>query len=483
MQSKPRLATLVALIILWSATITLAQENVAISDPISQTATNIANQFAKVFASKEAKVIDVSGNQVYLNLGERDSITPDMTFEVVEQGRELRDPDTGEVYGRTEQKVAQVKVTTVRAKMSIATVTSKETGKSIAIGNAAFSKSKRLTIAVTNFTTSDGIENALGSAIAEMLIVKLNQVGKFQVIERSQLKKVLEEQKLGIKTLFNNQSNLQKLGKLLGADAILVGTLTDLDAVIDTNVRLISTTTGGVIASASTKIAKTTDVKNKMAQTVAGTSTMPPSVSRPSMRKTRAGGRLTSSLKAGEIFFKEDFLGYNHGDPIDPKGKGWGENVYAFKGKSGKMWLGSFQRGTREIVQKAIFPENWSFKFTASGGSWSNPITILYGTVNGYTPDPGIRFVDSSGAVVFEISLKSAGASIDVSLPGTDWFRVGGGQSLKLEKNGSVFKLFIDGNLIASSYRENVPPITGFHFEAYLGPNAWLTNFVGTVLP
>ena len=61
-----------------------AQDNVSISDPISQTATNIANQFAETFASKQAKVSTVSSNRVYLNIGGKDGVPIGMEFEVVE---------------------------------------------------------------------------------------------------------------------------------------------------------------------------------------------------------------------------------------------------------------------------------------------------------------------------------------------------------------------------------------------------------------
>jgi len=51
---------------------------------------------------------------------------------------------------------------------------------------------KRLT--VTDFTNIDGSESEIGKLISEKITTKLSQVGEIKVIERKQLKKILEEQ-------------------------------------------------------------------------------------------------------------------------------------------------------------------------------------------------------------------------------------------------------------------------------------------------
>ncbi len=292
-----------------------AANDVPFSDPVSQSVETIVEQFKKAFTIRQAVVASVSGDKVYLVADEKSGIVPGMEFDVVRQGAKIKHPETGEVIGREEIPVGTIKATSLRPNMAIATIMEQEEGQTIAAGNMAFSKFSTLKVAIANLTTADGVENALGSAIAEMLVVKLSQVGGFQIIERSQLQKVLEEQKLGIKALFDNQSNIQKLGKLLGADAILVGTLTELDAAIDTNMRMTSTTTGGIMASANAKIVKTSDVKAKMAQTIAATGTTQTSGSSPSTTSgtdgksgaTSTGSPASKLDRSGNLLVNGDF--------------------------------------------------------------------------------------------------------------------------------------------------------------------------------
>jgi curli biogenesis system outer membrane secretion channel CsgG len=61
------------------------------------------------------KVAAVDGETVYLNRGGLERGAP---FDVVKLGEVIRDPETGEVLGQTEQRVARIKVTAGLKKMS-----------------------------------------------------------------------------------------------------------------------------------------------------------------------------------------------------------------------------------------------------------------------------------------------------------------------------------------------------------------------------
>ncbi len=95
----------------------------------------------------------------------------------------------------------------------------------------------------------------VGPFIAEQLISLLFLTGRFEVIERRFLDTVLAEQNLSVSDLFDDAS-IKKLGGLLGVDAILVGTFTDMGVEICANGRLISVESGQVFAVAMEQIKK-----------------------------------------------------------------------------------------------------------------------------------------------------------------------------------------------------------------------------------
>lgn len=116
-------------------------------------------------------------------------------------------------------------------------------------------ENQKRTIAVVEFVDLKGNVTDFGRFLAEELITRLYQTKKFKVIERQLLNKVVTEQKLSLTGMID-QTSAQKLGKLLGVDAIASGTITDLGKSLRVNARLIDTTTGEIFAVASAEIVK-----------------------------------------------------------------------------------------------------------------------------------------------------------------------------------------------------------------------------------
>jgi TolB-like protein len=136
-------------------------------------------------------------------------------------------------------------------------------------------ENQKQTIAVVEFADLRGNVTDFGRFISEELITRLYQTKKFKVIERQLLNKIVAEQKLSLGGMID-QTSAQKLGKLLGVDAIASGTVTDLGKSLRINARLISTGTGEVFAVAAAEIAKDDSVMALMGAGGTGpTSTSP----------------------------------------------------------------------------------------------------------------------------------------------------------------------------------------------------------------
>lgn len=117
------------------------------------------------------------------------------------------------------------------------------------------SAKQKTTIAVVEFTDLQGNVTDFGRFLAEELITRLYNAEKFKVIERQQLNKVIAEQKLSLSGIIDPGS-AKRLGRILGVDAIVSGTVTNLAQSLKVNARLISTESGEIFAVASTEIFK-----------------------------------------------------------------------------------------------------------------------------------------------------------------------------------------------------------------------------------
>jgi TolB-like protein len=86
----------------------------------------------------------------------------------------------------------------------------------------------------------------IGEIVAEWLITSLSNTGRFEVVERAQLQKVLQEQQLGVSGMIN-QETAAKMGELLGVKVIVSGSVIQIGNTYDVNARLISVQDGSII--------------------------------------------------------------------------------------------------------------------------------------------------------------------------------------------------------------------------------------------
>ncbi|MDP3286225.1 MAG: CsgG/HfaB family protein [Desulfobacterales bacterium] len=118
-------------------------------------------------------------------------------------------------------------------------------------GAADFRKTK---LAVLDFQLQgEGFETQdMGIIVAEWFITALVKAGRFEVIERGLLKKLLEEQKLSM-TGIVDATTATKIGKFLGVKTIISGSVMKLQNVIEINARIIDVETASIIAAENVK--------------------------------------------------------------------------------------------------------------------------------------------------------------------------------------------------------------------------------------
>ncbi len=118
----------------------------------------------------------------------------------------------------------------------------------------------RLSVAVLPFSSNEAAKD-LTDSVTEKLIIQLVNLRRFRVIERSALDKIMEEQKLGL-TGFVDEETAIKVGKLAGADVIILGSINMQVGFVKVSARGIDTETSVLI------VAKEADSGNTNIETI-----------------------------------------------------------------------------------------------------------------------------------------------------------------------------------------------------------------------
>ncbi|MEL7059669.1 MAG: FlgO family outer membrane protein, partial [Acidobacteriota bacterium] len=113
-------------------------------------------------------------------------------------------------------------------------------------------------VAILPFTDLAGQRNQLGQLLAEELINQLfiRSSGRFEVVERNRIDAIWAEQELGAEGWMTAEA-IGGIGQLVGADAILTGSIAELNDRLRVNARLMSVPAGQLFATASTFMLKT----------------------------------------------------------------------------------------------------------------------------------------------------------------------------------------------------------------------------------
>lgn len=106
---------------------------------------------------------------------------------------------------------------------------------------------ERMRIAVLPFQ-SKGAARDLGEIVLDKMITSLVNLKRFNVMERAELQRILEEQKLGMTGVLD-ASTAAEIGKGIGLDAIILGSVTAVKSSVGIDARVIDTETASIVTS------------------------------------------------------------------------------------------------------------------------------------------------------------------------------------------------------------------------------------------
>ena len=120
----------------------------------------------------------------------------------------------------------------------------------VLVAPAASAQTSPRRVAVLDFanTAKDPSAEWLGPAVAETLTTKLHAIRALHMVERAQLYKVLQEQKLNLTDLVD-PSQAVRVGKLLGAEQVVLGAYVIFGGTVRFTARFVDVTTGTIVAT------------------------------------------------------------------------------------------------------------------------------------------------------------------------------------------------------------------------------------------
>ena len=241
---KKLLFILIVLVLIFSLGNVFAQENI-----LSQKVSELADKLA--FAV-EGYVVGVSGETVYINLGQESGIVEGIKFEVVRLDKDRPFKMDDKIIGYPETEVGQIEITKVRKEMSLAKTTNKV--MDLQEGDKIYQEMKKVTrIAITEFTYGDEF-NDFTRNVQDILYTNLIQRG-MKVIEREKMEQILEELGKSFSGMLDS-STAAEIGKMLGVEAIVVGTVADMGNSVDLRARLLDVEKGTAITAAQIDVVK-----------------------------------------------------------------------------------------------------------------------------------------------------------------------------------------------------------------------------------
>lgn len=94
----------------------------------------------------------------------------------------------------------------------------------------------------------------IGNYLTEKLTISLYKTGSTTVVERTQLDKVMAEVRLTNSGRFEDAS-VKRIGKLLGVDAVIMGSYTELGSrLLEVNSRIINVETGEIVGAGTIQL-------------------------------------------------------------------------------------------------------------------------------------------------------------------------------------------------------------------------------------
>jgi len=249
------------------------------------------------------------------------------------------------------------------------------------------------TVAVVDFTDLQGNVMELGRFLAEEFSITLSSAnkGKFDVIDRTHLRSLMKEYQFSLSGLID-PATAQKLGELIGVEALVTGTITPFGDSVKLQVKIIELSTAKVLGTVSLDIARTQAINEllskEITQAPSGITTQETSITTPSaltklkiisMDTDSSWKSFDNELNGWNTVNFDDSYWYNCEEMFDIDGLGKAKAIwYPGVPRPKKVYF----RKTLEINGSKILSGNLFFKVCSSNSAALNFIYLFVNDTN-----------------------------------------------------------------------------------------------------
>jgi len=117
----------------------------------------------------------------------------------------------------------------------------------------AFRGTNNVTIAILDFVNANEKRSVLGRYLVEQISNYFFQNSNLKIVERGQINRIMNEQNFNMSGSVSDETAVG-IGRMLGATAVTLGTLTRMGNTISVNLKIVETETGSLLSSGSTTI-------------------------------------------------------------------------------------------------------------------------------------------------------------------------------------------------------------------------------------
>lgn len=138
-------------------------------------------------------------------------------------------------------------------------------GSSEDVGRASLDDKMRQRIAVLSLkpTTKAAAEEGYGDMVSEMLITGLIKTGRYEVLERSQIKQILNERQFSEADVVAGESAVN-VGRMLKVKYLVIGSVARIQNLTEVDVRFVDTETGKALIAENVSCQSLGDLRNSI---------------------------------------------------------------------------------------------------------------------------------------------------------------------------------------------------------------------------
>ena len=243
MRSSSFLKTSVLSVVLWLG---LSASALGLTDAVEQLV-------GELLTASEGTVVQVGETgMIFVEFDRRGGVSAGSTVELIRQGEPIRAGN--QIIGYQESSIGMAEIINLTRNRALARVVGGAVTAPLPGDKVYAERGSGERTVVAPLSYRQGVTE-FSLALQERLVTTLVRRG-LPVVERSQLERILQEQQLSYSGLFDIGS-AQEVGRLLGAELMLLGTINDQGNTITLNTRLVDLGTASIVAASVVEVPKT----------------------------------------------------------------------------------------------------------------------------------------------------------------------------------------------------------------------------------